>query len=67
VLKRARRELKDRKDVYGHDRMAWALYRDGQIEKAREEMSLALAHNTQDVMLAQHARAITSTSRVAQH
>jgi tetratricopeptide (TPR) repeat protein len=67
VLKRARRELKDRKDVYGHDLMAWALYRDGQIEKAREEMSLALAHNTQDVMLAQHARAITSTSRAAQH
>jgi tetratricopeptide (TPR) repeat protein len=61
VLKRARRELKDRKDVYGHDLMAWALYRDGQIEKAREEMKLALAQNTQDVMLTQHARVINSS------
>jgi tetratricopeptide (TPR) repeat protein len=58
VLERARRELSDRNDVYGHDLMAWALYRDGQIEKAREEMKLALAQNTQDVMLMRHARAI---------
>jgi len=67
VLKRARRELRDRKDVYGHDLMAWALYRDGQIESAREEMKLALAQNTQDVLLTEHARAIISTSPVARH
>jgi len=58
VLKRARKELHDRKDVYGHDLMAWALYRDGQVEKAREEMRLALSQHTQDVMLREHARAI---------
>lgn len=58
VLTRARRELRERKDVYGHDLMAWALYRDGQIENARKEMRLALSQNTEDVMLTEHARAI---------
>jgi tetratricopeptide (TPR) repeat protein len=58
VLKRARRELRDRRDVYGHDLMAWALYRDGQIENARKQMRLALSQNTEDVMLTQHAREI---------
>jgi len=58
VLRRARLELRDRKDVYGHDLMAWALYKDGQLEAARNEMQLALSQHTQDVMLAEHARAI---------
>jgi tetratricopeptide (TPR) repeat protein len=58
VLSRARRELRDRKDVYGHDLMAWALYRNGQVEGARKEMRRALAQHTQDVMLTEHARAI---------
>lgn len=58
VLTRARRELRDRKDVYGHDLMAWALYRNGQLGGARKEMRLALAQHTQDVMLSEHALAI---------
>ena len=58
VLKRARKELRIRKDVYGHDLMAWALYRNGQLREARKEMTLALAQHTEDVMLAEHARAI---------
>ncbi|MEO8194694.1 MAG: tetratricopeptide repeat protein [Gemmatimonadales bacterium] len=58
VLDRARLELLERKDVYGHDLMAWALYRNGQLPEARTEMILALSQNTQDVMLAEHARAI---------
>ncbi|HEY8165521.1 MAG TPA: tetratricopeptide repeat protein [Gemmatimonadaceae bacterium] len=58
VLKRARRELRDRKDVYGHDLMAWALYRSGHLKEARKEMRLALAQHTEDVMLTEHARAI---------
>jgi len=60
VLVRARRELRDRKDVYGHDLMAWALYRNGRIEEARKEMDLALAQHTQDVMLIEHSHAISS-------
>lgn len=58
VLRRARRELRDRKDVYGHDLMAWALYRNGELEAARKEMKLALSQHTQDVMLEAHAKAI---------
>jgi tetratricopeptide (TPR) repeat protein len=58
VLRRARRELRDRKDVYGHDLMAWALYRNGHLEEARKEMRLALSQHTEDVMLTDHARAI---------
>ena len=58
VLRRARLELRDRKDVYGHDLVAWALYRNGQGGEARKEMKLALAQHTEDVMLAEHARAI---------
>lgn len=58
VLELARRELQDRRDVYGHDLMAWALYRNGHLAEARNEMRLALAQGTEDVMLAEHARAI---------
>jgi tetratricopeptide (TPR) repeat protein len=58
VLRRARHELEIRKDVYGHDLMAWALYRNGQISEARKEMKLAMSQHTEDVMLAEHARAI---------
>ena len=58
VLKRARKELRDRKDVYGHDLMAWALYRNGQLDDARSEMNLAVSQHTQDGMLLEHARAI---------
>ncbi len=58
VLARARLELRDRHDVYGHDLMAWALYRNGDIEAARVEMALAVAQGTQDVLLTAHARAI---------
>jgi tetratricopeptide (TPR) repeat protein len=58
VLELARRELEDRKDVYGHDLLAWALYRNGQLAEARAEMKIALSQRTEDVMLAGHARAI---------
>ena len=62
VLELARAELRDRKDVYGHDLLAWALYRNGQIDEARREMKLALAQNTQDVMLTAHAKAINAAA-----
>ncbi len=62
VLRRARLELRDRKDVYGHDLLAWALFKDGQVPAARKEMSLAMAQHTEDVMLAEHARTIGSGS-----
>ncbi|MEO8575179.1 MAG: tetratricopeptide repeat protein [Gemmatimonadales bacterium] len=58
VLRRARRELRDRKDVYGHDLLAWALYRAGRTDEARKEIRLALSQHTEDVMLTEHARVI---------
>ena len=58
VLARARADLRVRRDVYGHDLMAWALYRNGQRDAARREMRQALAQGTQDVMLTAHANAI---------
>ena len=53
-----RRELQERQDVYGHDLLAWALFRAGKLEDARREMALALSQHTEDVMLAAHAEAI---------
>lgn len=58
VLSRARRELEVRNDVYGHDLMAWALFRNGRLSEAKEEMRLALSQHTQDRMLIEHAVAI---------
>jgi tetratricopeptide (TPR) repeat protein len=60
VLRRARRELRVRNDVYGHDLLAWALFRNGDVRAARQEMQLALSQRTEDVMLAAHALAVAS-------
>lgn len=58
VLARAQEDLRVRRDVYGHDLVAWALYRNGQLAAATREMALALSQGTQDVMLTAHAKAI---------
>lgn len=55
VLARARRELRTRQDVYGHDLQAWALYRSGRLDEARAAMARALAQGTEDPQLALHA------------
>ena len=60
VLRRARRDLRERQDVYGHDLMAWALYRAGRIDEAKAEMKLALAQHTEDVLLSEHAQALAA-------
>ncbi len=58
VLRRAQRELRDRHDVYGHDLLAWALFKAGRRDDAQRAMRLALAQGTEDVMLQAHAGAI---------
>ena len=58
VLSRARRELRDRHDVYGYDLVAWALYRNGDLAGARREMTCALSQHTQDQLLQMHAAAL---------
>jgi tetratricopeptide (TPR) repeat protein len=55
VLAAAQAELAGRRDVYGYDLFAWALYKSGRASEAREPMRLALAQGTQDAMLFYHA------------
>jgi tetratricopeptide (TPR) repeat protein len=55
VLARAEREIAVRRDVYGWDLLAWALYRSGRQSEAREKMRHALAVGTRDASLFYHA------------
>lgn len=48
-------ELELRKDVYGYDAAAWALYRDGRVAQAAPLMAQALKLGTQDARLLIHA------------
>jgi tetratricopeptide (TPR) repeat protein len=50
-----RDEIRVRRDVYGYDQLAWALYRVGSYAAAREAMERALRMGTQDAMLFRHA------------
>ena len=58
VLARAEREIGQRRDVYGFDLLAWALYRSGRPAEAEEKMKHALAMGTRDATLFFHAGAI---------
>lgn len=58
VLQRAREDLTERQDVYGYDLMAWALYRNGQLDEARKYMRMAVARNTEDVLLENHSQTL---------
>jgi tetratricopeptide (TPR) repeat protein len=55
VRARAEREIEVRRDVYGWDLLAWALYRSGRPSEAREKMRHALALGTRDASLFYHA------------
>jgi tetratricopeptide (TPR) repeat protein len=55
VLARAEREIEVRRDVYGWDLLAWALYRSGRPSEAHEKMRYALALGTRDAPLFYHA------------
>ena len=58
VLLKAQAELRDRKDIYGYDIVAWALEKSGRHAEAQDAMRIALRLNTPDPLLARHARAI---------
>jgi tetratricopeptide (TPR) repeat protein len=51
----AESELKIRRDIYGQDALAWALYRDGQPEAALPHIVSALRFKTTDARLYFHA------------
>ena len=55
VLAAAQSELAGRRDIYGYDLLAWALYKSGRAREARAPMAAALAQGTQDAMLMYHA------------
>ena len=51
----ASRELEVRKDVYGYDALAWALYKNHRIDEAAEAITEAMKLGTQDANLYYHA------------
>ncbi len=58
VVDQARTALVARPGIYGHDALAWALYRAGAYDEASRESAAALALGTQDALLYFHAGAI---------
>jgi tetratricopeptide (TPR) repeat protein len=60
VLARARRELRDRRDVYGWDVEAWALHAVGRDAEAWDASRTALAQGTEDATLEYHAGVIAA-------
>jgi predicted Zn-dependent protease len=60
IARRAGDELRTRRDIYGFDVMAWALYREGRLREARMAMDSALRLGTKDPLLLRHRSAIDS-------
>ena len=60
AISRARAELAIRHDVYGHDALAWALFKAGQLDEAASEAAIALSLGTPDPRLAYHAGMIAA-------
>ena len=54
----ARRELAVRKDIYGYDALAWALYKNDRPDEAAEAITRAMKLGTQDPNLYYHAGVI---------
>lgn len=55
ALALATAELEARKDVYGYDALAWALFADDRPAEADDAMTTALAFGTRDARLLYHA------------
>lgn len=62
VLVRAQTELRERKDVYGYDLVAWALHVAGRNAEAAAMMAQARRLSTPDPLLVAHAAAIARAS-----
>jgi tetratricopeptide (TPR) repeat protein len=60
ALSRARAELAVRGDIYGHDALAWVLYRLGRFDAAAAQAEAALALGTPDPRIAYHAGLIAA-------
>lgn len=55
IVAQARKALVSRPTIYGHDVVAWALYRAGEYDEAARESEQALRLGTQDASLHFHA------------
>jgi len=55
VLDKAEEEIKTRKDIYGYDLLAWALYKSGRIPEARGAIRMAMRMSTEDAQIYYHA------------
>lgn len=55
ALNLAQTELAVRKDIYGYDAFAWALYKNGRYEQAANAMDQAMKLGTHDALLYYHA------------
>ena len=55
ALELAQNEIAIRKDIYGYDALAWALYKNGRHAEAADAMSQAIKLGTGDAMLYYHA------------
>ncbi len=64
LLAKALTELETRRDVYGYDLAAWALYRAGRFAEARTMMAKAMRLHTSDPLLRKHAALIESAPTV---
>lgn len=60
AVARAQAELAIRKDIYGYDALAWALFHAGRIDEAAAAAARALALDTPDPRLAYHAGMIAA-------
>src|SRR4051794_10039596 len=58
-LELTRNEIEGRKDVYGYDALAWALYKNGHVEEAQTAIASALELGTKDARLLFHAGMIS--------
>jgi tetratricopeptide (TPR) repeat protein len=60
AVRRARGELAVRGDIYGHDALAWTLYKAGRLDDAAIQADAALALGTPDPRIAYHAGMIAA-------
>jgi tetratricopeptide (TPR) repeat protein len=58
ALELAQGELEFRRDVYSYDALAWALYKNGRYQEAKEAMDKAVKIGTPEPEFDRHARAI---------
>ena len=61
----ARKDLTVRRDVYGFDLYAWALYRAGRFAEAAEAMTMTRTAETEDPRLDRHAAAIAASLKTS--